>query len=64
MDQKETQTTYLSKYSYNRQIYCAKNDRIIEFQEIIQCTFKVEPKVQVFYQEKENYVVTVLTNLK
>ena len=33
----------------------------LNFKRIIKCTFKVESKVQVFDQEKENYVVSVLT---
>ena len=36
----------------------------LNFKTIHKCTFKVEPKVQVFDQEKENYVVTVLTQFK
>ena len=33
----------------------------LNFKTIIKCTFTVEPKVQVFVQEKENDVVKVLT---
>ena len=59
MDQKENQNhlsiQILTKYIVRRMT------ESLNFKRIIKCTFKVESKVQVFDQEKENYVVTMLT---